>query len=76
MYINGSNRDSHYRTLTPSQILSWVEDETQIMRLRSDRDVIPGGYMAAAIPVLVDWPASKLQGVYCPTAHQLWRQPI
>jgi hypothetical protein len=28
------------------------------MRLRSDRDVIPGGYMAAGIPVLVDWAAS------------------
>ncbi len=60
--MNEINTDSQYRTLTPSQILSWVEDETQIMRLRTDRDVIPGGYMAAAIPMLVDWPASKLQG--------------
>ncbi|HEC29975.1 MAG TPA: hypothetical protein ENI65_10355 [Gammaproteobacteria bacterium] len=60
--MNKLDADSQYRTLTPSQILSWVEDETQIMRLRSDRDVIPGGYMAATIPVLVDWPASQPHG--------------
>lgn len=54
--------DSQYRTLSPSQILSWVEDDAQIMRLRADCDVIPGGYMAAAIPVLVDWPASDPHG--------------
>lgn len=60
--MNEIDADSQYRTLTPSQILSWVEHETQIMRLRSDLDVIPGGYMAAAIPVLVDWPASKPKG--------------
>lgn len=52
--------DSHYRMLTPEQILSWAEDDAQIMRLRADRDVLPGGYMAAAIPVLVDWQASDL----------------
>jgi len=50
--------DRQYRALSPGQILSWVEDDTQIMRLRTDRDVIPGGYMAAAMPVLVDWQAS------------------
>ena len=54
--------DSRYRTLSPNQILSWIEDDAQIMRLRADRDVIPGGYMAAAIPALVDWPASDLYG--------------
>jgi len=40
MYMNEFDTDSQYRT--PSQILSWVEDETQTMRLRTDRDVIPG----------------------------------
>ncbi len=60
--MNESDADSQYRTLTPSQILSWVEDETQSMRLRTDRDVLPGGYMAAAIPMLVDWPASEPYG--------------
>ena len=31
------------------------------MRLRTDRDVIPGGYMEAALPGLVDWRASDLR---------------
>jgi hypothetical protein len=60
--MNEANSDSQYRTLSAEQILSWVEDDTQIMRLRTDRDVIPGGYMAAAVPVLVDWRASDLGG--------------
>jgi hypothetical protein len=42
--------DGRYRMLSPDQILSWSKHDTQIMRLRSDRDVLPGGYMAAAIP--------------------------
>ena len=60
--MNKFDIDSRYRILSPGQILSWMEDDTQIMRLRADRDVIPGGYMAAAIPVLVDWRASDTQG--------------
>lgn len=48
-----------YKILSPSQILSWIENDAQIMRLRTDRDVIPGGYTAAAVPLLVDWPASN-----------------
>jgi len=56
------DKDGQYRTLSPAQILSWIEDDAQIMRLRADRDVIPGGYMAAALPVLVDWPASDPRG--------------
>ncbi len=54
--------EHQYRTLSPRQILSWVEDDTRIMRLRTDRDVIPGGYMAAALPMLVDWRASQPHG--------------
>ena len=60
--MNVFNTDSRYRILSPDQILSWVEDDAQIMRLRADRDVIPGGYMAAALPVMVDWKASDLHG--------------
>ena len=54
--------ESPYRALSPRQILSWVEDDTQIMRLRADRDIIPGGYTAAMMPVLVDWAASDPHG--------------
>ncbi|HEX23219.1 MAG TPA: hypothetical protein ENH21_07295 [Chromatiales bacterium] len=57
-----NSTESPYRILTPNQILSWVEDDAQVMRLRSDRDVMPGGYMAAAIPALVDWASSDLEG--------------
>jgi hypothetical protein len=54
--------DSRYRMLSPDQILSWSENDAQILRLRADRDILPGGYMAAAIPMLVDWSASDLHG--------------
>lgn len=60
--MNEIDTDGQYKILSPNQILSWIEDDAQIMRLRTDRDVIPGGYMAAAIPVLVDWPASDPHG--------------
>ncbi|VAX00020.1 hypothetical protein MNBD_GAMMA19-397 [hydrothermal vent metagenome] len=60
--MNENNTKSRYRFLSPSQMLSWIEDDTQIMRLHSDRDVIPGGYMAAAMPMLVDWPNSNPHG--------------
>lgn len=43
------------RVLSPAELLAWAEDNTQIMRLRTFRDVIPGGYMAAMAPLLVDW---------------------
>jgi hypothetical protein len=55
-----SGTDGRYRMLTPDQILSWSKDDAQILRLRADRDILPGGYMAAAVPALVDWSASDL----------------
>ena len=51
-----------YRTLTLQQLLTWAEDNRDIMRLRTDRDVLPGGYMAAFAPMLVAWQESKLRG--------------
>jgi hypothetical protein len=45
------------RVLSPAELLAWAEDNTQIMRLRTFLDVIPGGYMAAMAPLLVDWHA-------------------
>ena len=50
-----------YRTLNPEQLLKWAEDNKDIMRLRTDRDLLPGGYMAAFSPVLVAWQASDVQ---------------
>ena len=41
--------------LTPAQLQTWAEDNEAIMRLLTDRDVLPGGYMAALAPMLVAW---------------------
>jgi len=51
----------NYRTLTLQQLLNWAEDNKDIMRLRTDRDVLPGGYMAAFAPMLVAWRESELR---------------
>jgi hypothetical protein len=51
----------NYRTLTLAQLLKWAEDNRDIMRLKTDRDVLPGGYMAAFAPVLVAWQESELR---------------
>jgi len=49
------------RVLSPAELLSWAEDNTRIMRLRTFRDVLPGGYMAAMAPALVEWRASNVE---------------
>ncbi len=46
------------RTLTSSQLVAWAEDNSQVMRLRAGRDILPGGFLASFAPVLVDWRAS------------------
>jgi len=49
-----------YRTLDLQQLLKWAEDNRDIMRLQTDRDLLPGGYMAALSPVLVAWQDSDI----------------
>ena len=49
-----------HRTLSLGQLLKWAEDNRDIMRLKTDRDLLPGGYMAAFTPVLVAWQESEL----------------
>ena len=49
------------RVLSPREMLAKAADNTQVMRLRTKRDVLPGGHMAALTPVLVDWQASQIQ---------------
>jgi hypothetical protein len=51
----------NHRALTPQQLLKWAEHNRDIMRLRTDRDILPGGYMAAFAPVLVAWQESELR---------------
>ena len=48
-----------YRMLSPEQLFNWAENNTAIMRLRTDRDVLPGGFMAALAPLLTDWRHSR-----------------
>ena len=55
-----NDNEEAIRVLSPAQLLAWAEDNTQVMRLRTFRDVLPGGYMAAMAPVLVDWRASRI----------------
>jgi len=55
-------KQSESRTLTPAQLVAWSEDNTQVMRLKSGRDLLPGGYLASFAPVLVDWRSSVLSG--------------
>ncbi len=49
------------RVLSPREMLAKAADNTQVMRLRTVRDVLPGGHMAALTSVLVDWQASRIQ---------------
>ena len=48
------------RVLSPRDLLATAESDTGLLRLRTSRDVLPGGYMAAMAPVLVDWKASRI----------------
>ena len=48
------------RHLTPEQLLQWADNRAGIMRLNTDRDVLPGGSMAAHTPMLVAWPATEV----------------
>ena len=60
--MSKNGKKSETRILTPGQLVAWSEDNTQVMRLKSGRDLLPGGYVASFAPVLVDWRASVLSG--------------
>jgi len=60
--LSAVTETSDCRTLSPSQVLSWLDNPKNAIRLRNDRDVLPGGFMAAAIPGLIDWEDSDLHG--------------
>jgi hypothetical protein len=56
-----SSRATETRTITPEQILQLAEGDKPL-RLRTTRDVIPGGLSAAMAPMLIDWEESMLEG--------------
>lgn len=51
-----------FRTLTPAQLRSWAEDNHQVIRLRTNRDLLPSGHLASRVPVLIEWRSSALEG--------------
>ena len=53
---------SELRMLSPSQLTTWAEGPTEALRLRTFRDTVPGGFLAALAPLRVDWPASDTSG--------------
>jgi hypothetical protein len=53
------NAPKETRMLTPEQLLTRVHHRNEALRLRTAVDVLPGGYAAAMLPVMIDWDASE-----------------
>lgn len=51
-----------FRTLSAVQLRAWAEDNDQVVRLRTNRDLLPSGHLASRVPVLVEWRSSRLEG--------------
>ena len=58
--MTASESKKDIRVLSPRDLIATAESDTGLLRLRTSRDVLPGGYMAAMAPVLVDWKASRI----------------
>lgn len=50
------------RMLSPAELLAWADGSANAVRLRTYRDVVPGGFLAALAPARVEWKASDLHG--------------
>ena len=48
------------RTLDARDVVTYTQKDAHTFRVRTTRDVLPGGLSAAMAPVLVDWGASDL----------------
>ena len=46
------------RVMTPEQLIAWADGSAHATRLRTFRDVIPGGFLAALAPARIDWKTS------------------
>lgn len=51
-----------FRTLTPAQLRAWAEGNHSVIRLRTNRDLLPNDLFASRVPALVEWRSSKLEG--------------
>jgi len=48
------------RTVDVAAVVAYANVETPTIRVRTTRDVLPGGYSAAMAPILIDWNRSDL----------------
>ena len=60
--ISAPDTSPNRRMLSPAQLIAWDEGNADVVRLRTFRDVIPGGFLAAQAPVRIDWQASDPSG--------------
>jgi len=54
----GQEHQSDTRVLSPAQLIAWADGSAKAVRLRTYRDLIPGGFMAALAPARIDWKSS------------------
>ena len=47
------------RVLSPEQLIAWADGSVNAIRLRTYRDVVPGGFLAALAPARIDWKESE-----------------
>ncbi len=47
-------------TLDAREVAAFIDSEATVFRVRTTRDVLPGGYSAAMTPLLVDWEKSDI----------------
>jgi len=50
------------RLLSPAQLISWADGSVNAVRIRTYRDIVPGGFLAALAPARVEWKSSELDG--------------
>ncbi len=60
--MTGQDTPSNLRLLSPAQLIAWAEGSVGAVRLRTFRDIVPGGFLAALAPVRIDWQASDPYG--------------
>jgi len=50
------------RILSPAQLIKWAGGSVNAVRIRTYRDIVPGGFLAALAPARVEWKSSDPHG--------------
>lgn len=53
--MTGSKTSSNVNVLSPAHLIAWANGSVDAIRLRTYRDIVPGGFLAALAPVRIDW---------------------